>query len=173
MRSHRRTHQTPKRLVFFTAAVLALAPGCQPSDEQPGLWLRGEEVTRSVRDWSFTDEIDEIFIETYPWYGFPHSTTIWCVELDGALYIGSYGAEKKSWEKALARDPGARLKIGGRLHAVRVEAVIDPALARTIHDRYRNKYDMEEVFGEHVPDWWFYKIEQPEDSRRSESTRQR
>ena len=111
-------------LAAFLVAVVWI--GCQPKDERPGLWLRGESVEAHLDDWRFTNEIEEVFIETRPWYGIPHSTTIWCVELGGELYIGSYGDEKKVWEKNLARDPTAKLAIAGKLYEVRVEPVTDP-----------------------------------------------
>ena len=72
--------------------------GCQPQDETPGLWLQGEIVRDRVEDWRFTREVEEIFVETRPWYGIPHSTTIWCVDLNGKLYVGSYGSDTKTWE---------------------------------------------------------------------------
>lgn len=149
---------TPARLAAL--GVLSALLACQPSDERPGLWLNGEAAVQPGADWSFTEAVEEIFIETRPWYGIPHSTTIWCVELGGKLYIGSYADGKKAWEKAVARDPRARLQIEGRIYSVNVAPVTDPAVSRALDARYRDKYDMEEVFGESVPDWWYYRIEE-------------
>ena len=81
--------------VLALLSVVLVATACQPEDETPGLWLQGETVEEKIADWSFSDDVEEIFIETRPWYRLPHSTTIWCVALDGGLYIGSYGEEKK------------------------------------------------------------------------------
>jgi squalene-hopene/tetraprenyl-beta-curcumene cyclase len=131
-------------------------------DERPGTWLEGEPFVGSVSDWTFTAGIDEIFIETRPWYGLPHSTTIWCVELEGRLYIGSYGDVEKAWEKAIAHDSAARLRIDGRLHEVTLVPVDDPRLNRKVDSRYGEKYDMGEVFGEDVPAWRYYRVEQSE-----------
>jgi len=140
--------------------LLALLVGCQPVDERPGTWLRGEPFSAPLQDWSFTDEIDEIFIETRPWYGLPHSTTIWCVTRQGKLYIGSYGDEEKAWEKAVAHHPGARLQIGNRLHPVVIEPIRDPQLSAELDLRYETKYDMEAVFGKDLPAWRYYRVEQ-------------
>lgn len=145
-------------------AVLGLLIGilaCQPRDERAGTWLMGQGTVGPVEDWRFTAGIEEIFIETRPWYGIRHSTTIWCVELDGQLYVGSYGEEKKAWEQAVARDPEARLLIGGRLHNVTLVPVTDAALGQALDARYGAKYDMQEVFGDDVPGWWYYRVEQP------------
>ena len=126
----------------MAALVAAVAVvGCQPEDETPGLWLGGE-----------------IFIETRPWYGIPHSTTIWCVELGGKLYIGSYGEEKKTWEKNVARRPAAKLAISGKLHEVTVVPVSEPNRIEALDAAYAKKYDMAEVFGDEIPEWWYYQV---------------
>jgi len=143
----------------MAAFVVGLAvTGCQPEDESPGLWLTGETAVARVDDWSFTDDIEEIFIETRPWYGIPHSTTIWCVALDGELYIGSYGDEKKSWEKNVARDPRVKLSIAGKLYPLELEPVTEPGRIEALDAAYAKKYDMAEVFGDAIPDWWYYHV---------------
>jgi len=161
----------PRLRVAWIALIFAVSLGavlaCQPRDERAGLWLTGEAAAEPVEDWSFTEGIDEIFIETRPWYGLPHSTTIWCVELDGRLYVGSYGPEKKAWEKAIAYDPEARLRIEGRLYNVSLVPVTDPAMVRRLTARYNEKYDMQEVFGEEVPEWWYYRVEPSRGARGS------
>ncbi len=145
-------------LAAFAVAVVWI--GCQPKDESPGLWLRGESVEAHLDDWRFTKDIEEIFIETRPWYGLRHSTTIWCVELDGKLYVGSYGDEKKAWEKNIARNPEARLRIAGKIYPVKLTPVTDPDLTDALHAAYAQKYDMVEVFGDEIPQWWYYRVAQ-------------
>jgi hypothetical protein len=145
-------------LALALAGVIAL--GCLPSDETPGTWLRGDDIAERVSDWRFSDAIEEIYIETQPWYGIAHSTTIWCVTVDGALYVGSYGAEKKRWEQNIARRPEARLQIDGRLYEVTLAPVTDEQLVSTLDVAYETKYDMAEVFGEDVPRWWYYAVTQ-------------
>ena len=143
----------------MTALVAAVAVlGCQPEDETPGLWLGGEIALERVDDWRFTNDIEEIFIETRPWYGIPHSTTIWCVELGGELYIGSYGDEKKTWENNVARHPAAKLAISGKLYEVTVAPVTEPDRVEALDAAYAKKYDMAEVFGDAIPDWWYYHV---------------
>ena len=74
---------------------VALTVGCQPTDERPGLWLSGEVEAGPVRDWSFSDANEEIFVETRTWYGVRHSVTIWGAAQDGRFYLPSlyYGEE--------------------------------------------------------------------------------
>ncbi len=143
----------------MTALVAAVAVlGCQPEDETPGLWLRGEIALTRVDDWRFTNDIEEIFVETRSWYGIPHSTTIWCVELGGELYIGSYGDQKKAWEKNLARDPKAKLAISGKLYEVTLSPGTEPVQVEALDAAYAQKYDLDEVFGDAIPVWWYYHV---------------
>ena len=144
-------------LVTLTLTLACIA--CQPSDVRPGFWLRGESVAEPVDDWRFATDVEEIFIETKPWYGIPHSTTIWCVEIDGKLYVGSYGEEKKTWENNVARNSEAKLRISGKIYEVRVTPIADPTLTNTIDVAYTQKYDMAEVFGDDLPPWWYYSVE--------------
>lgn len=143
------------RLSILLSVVL-LVGGCQPKDVRPGMWIHGEPNEAHVRDWKLTLDVEEIFIETRAWYGLPHSVTVWCVELDGRLFIGSYGQEKKFWEKNVARNPRAKLAIAGRTYAVTIVPVTDPDLSDALDAAYASKYDMVEVFGEAVPEWWYY-----------------
>ncbi len=150
------------RSVQWAAVIIVsvVCLGCEPKDVRPGLWLSGEVVTERVDDWSFTQDIDEIFVETRPWWIVRHSTTIWCVELGGELYVGSYGDEKKTWEKNLARKSHSRLRIDGKIYRVDIAPVTDPDQTAALDAAYNQKYDMAEVFGDDLPRWWFYHVEQ-------------
>jgi hypothetical protein len=82
------------------------------------------------------------------------------VAFQGSLFIGSYGEEKKRWEVNLQADPQARLKINDRLYDVVVTQVTDQSLTAELDQAYNAKYDMAEVFGNEIPAWWFYRVEQ-------------
>ena len=144
--------------IFAALAALVFAAACQPKDTRPGFWLSGERADDLIQDWRFTDEVEEIFIETRTWYGFRHSTTIWCVELDGRLYVGSYDDDVKFWERNLERNPEARLRIEGRIYDVTVTPVANAELDRKLDERYATKYDMAEVFGDELPAWRYYRV---------------
>ncbi len=58
----------------------------------PGLWLSGNLVTTPVADWSFTDNIQTVKLQTNTWYLIPHSVTIWCIAYNGQLYVATSGA---------------------------------------------------------------------------------
>ena len=135
-----------------------LVVACQPKDEQPGFWLKGERAEEPVQDWRFTEHVEEIFVETRTWYGLRHSTTIWCVELEGRLYIGSYDDDVKYWERNVARNPEARLRIQGWIYDVTVTPVANRELSEKLDERYAAKYDMAEVFGDDLPAWRYYRV---------------
>jgi hypothetical protein len=149
--------------VLAMIAALVFAAACQPKDTRPGFWLSGEQVDRPAENWRFTDGVEEIFIETRTGYGLRHSTTIWCVELDGRLYVGSYDEDVKYWERNIARRPEARLRIDGRIYDVRVTPVDDSELDRRLDERYAEKYDMNEVFGDDPPPWRYYRVDPDDD----------
>ena len=150
------------RTIARIAALLAvglLFAGCrQPLDERPGFRLTGEPVAEAASDWRFTESIEEIFVETRTWYGLRHSTTIWCVALDGSLYIGSYDDDIKYWEENVARNPDARLQIQDRIYDVTLSTVEDTELSERLDERYAAKYDMAEVFGDELPAWRYYHV---------------
>jgi len=139
-------------------SLTANLTACRPRDERPGLWLRGESATSQPNDWHFAHDVEEIFIETRPWYGIPQSNTIWCAEIGGTLYVGSYGDHKKAWEKNIARNPEARLEIEGKTYEVRLQPVTDPDLVHALDTAYAEKYDMADVFGDDLPKWWYYRV---------------
>ncbi len=130
-------------LVFI--AILAI--GCEPGDGPPGLWLGGELVTTPVTDWSFTDEFQEIYLETQTWYLIPHSVTIWCATHNGQLYLFSIYSEGRdefpegrSWNRNVVRDPRVRLKIGNQLFEQRTILVTDSAEKEAVLQAFARKY---------------------------------
>lgn len=116
------------RLVFAVAIFLLL--GCEPQDRRPGLWLSGE-VASTPPDWNFTNEHMEIFVETRPWWGIPHSVTTVVATSNGELFVPSIYDEPvefpgtKLWNKNVAADPNVRLKIGEKIYELRAHHVED------------------------------------------------
>jgi hypothetical protein len=113
---------------FLSATCLVLAVTCsacwlEPRGERPGFGISGELTTETVTDWSFTDDIEEIVIETRTWYRLPHSVTIWCVSIDGDK-----------------RDPNVRLRIAGKIYERRLEPITDPERTGSIDRAFGEKY---------------------------------
>ena len=69
--------------------VVMRITGFGPHDRIPGLWLKGNAVTNPVTDWSFTDNIPVIQIQTQTPYLLPHSVNINCLDYNGQLYLVS------------------------------------------------------------------------------------
>ena len=126
--------------------VAARIIGLEPTTRRPGLWLKGEMVTTPVTDWSFTDQIQNIQIQTNSWYLLPHSVTIDCVSYKGKLYLfSSYAAgltypHGRRWNEDVARDPHARLKIGDKLYDRTLTLVNDPAEQEAVREAIFKKY---------------------------------
>jgi hypothetical protein len=90
----------------------------------PGLWLKGELVTTPVSDWSFTNKIQTIKIETQSPFLLPYSVSIWCAVYNNNLYVTSYRGRR--WVEDVIGDPHVRLKIGGKIFERTLALVSDP-----------------------------------------------
>ena len=136
-------------LVFLLFLVLALITlpivGLEPQDRRPGLWVKGELVTTPVTDWSFTNQFEEIYLETRTWYLIPHSVTISCTAHEGRLYLTStysQGGEFPSrfWNKNVMRNPRVRLRIGNQLFERTLSLVTDVAEKEAVLESKKKKY---------------------------------
>ena len=135
-------------LVAVTLLVLR-SVGVSPQDQRAGLWLAGDEVTTPIDDWSFTDDYEEIFLQTNTPYFIPHSVTVYCASYQGDLYLlsayysgGTY-PDMRSWNRNIVRDPRIRLKIGEQLFDRTVSYVYDESIRSPVYDALGDKY----------PDW--------------------
>jgi hypothetical protein len=144
-------------LVVLAVAIVALTAlrvlGLPPKDRRPGLWLPGTLVEAPVDDWSFTDAVPEIYVETRTRYIVPHSVTIQCAQVGGQLYIASFhfGGPRRSWNQNIDRDPRVRLSIGGRLYDKRAVPLTDPAEIEGVFQAYAKKYDTWKRVSEQPP----------------------
>jgi hypothetical protein len=106
----------------------------------PGLWLNGTLVTTPVADWSFTDSIQTVKVQTNTWYLIPHSVTTWCIAYNGQLYLATSGAATREWPRNVARDPHVRLRIDGKLYDRTLMVVTDPAEREAVLQVRAKKY---------------------------------
>jgi hypothetical protein len=104
----------------------------------PGLWLRGDPVETPVTDWSFTDAVPTIKIQTRTPFLLPYSVAIWNATYNGNLYITSYRGRR--WVEDIVRDPHVRLKIDGRLYDRTLAMVTDPAEKAAVLQAKGKKY---------------------------------
>jgi hypothetical protein len=137
----------PRIAAFMACAIaIALTVSCsiEPSDERPGLGLSGEVHQQAVEDWSFTEDADEVFIETVTSYQIPHSVTVWCVTVGNELYVAADDADEKTWVANVARDPNVRLKIKDKVYEQKLVPVTDAATIASIDRGFVRKYEYEE-----------------------------
>lgn len=103
-----------------------------------GLWLKGEVATSPVSDWSFTDKIHTIKIQTQTPFLLPYSVSIWCAEYNHNLYVTSYRGRR--WVEDIVRDPHVRLKIGDQIFERNLSLVNDPAEKAAVLQAKGKKY---------------------------------
>ncbi|PEN12509.1 hypothetical protein CRI94_13335 [Longibacter salinarum] len=72
-------------------------------------------------------------------YGTP--TWIWCVSVDGDLFVRAYNGRDSSWHQAAMREGAGRIEAAGETRDVAFEPVNDDVLLDRIDDAYREKYD--------------------------------
>ena len=134
-------------LVIVVGALVSLRLlGYEPSDQRPGLWLTGDQVIEPVTDWSFTENHQEIFVQTRTPYLIPHSVTTYCAVYDGDLYVfsayyqGGVFPDERGWNRNVMRDPRVRLKIGDRLFVQTLSHVTDAETREAVHASAVAKY---------------------------------
>lgn len=93
-----------------------------------------EELSRIV-------EADDLHIAPFredgKTYGTP--TWIWCVAVDGDLYVRAYNGQSSRWYQAAVREKAGRINAAGKAIEVGFETVSGPINDR-IDDAYRAKY---------------------------------
>ena len=122
--------------------IVVRITGFGPHARTPGLWLRGNVVTTPVTDWSFTDKIPIVQLQTETWYLLPHSVNINCLNYNGQLYLVSVypAGTAHTWNDNVIRDPHVRLKIGDQIYDRAVSLVTDPAEQEAVLQARHNKY---------------------------------
>jgi hypothetical protein len=116
--------------------------GFGPHARTPGLWLKGNVVTTPVTDWSFTDKIPVVQLQTQTSYLLPHSVNINCLNYNSQLYLVSVypAGTAHTWNDNVMRDPHVRLKIGDDIYDRTVSLVTDPAEQEGVLQARHNKY---------------------------------
>jgi hypothetical protein len=135
-------------IVLVAVLLLMSVTGFEPKDcpatdrsfscKVPGLWLKGEPVTTPVSDWSFTDQIPQIKIQTQTPFLLPHSVIIWCAVYNGNLYVTSYRG--RQWVENIVRDPHVRLKIADKVFDRTLSMVDDPVEKAEVLQAKGRKY---------------------------------
>ncbi len=133
--NHHRVNRRPKTLltILILTPLLLTSAGCEPKDRRPGTWLSGAVANGPVTDWSFVNEQMEVFVETRPWYGIPHSVTTVIASRNGKVFVPSiYDAPaefpgNKYWNRIIADNPSVRVKIGDTLYEMEARPAANAA----------------------------------------------
>jgi hypothetical protein len=124
-------------LGLLVLALVLLFGGVGPITFLPGGWLWGE-LREPPADWSFTDAIAEIQLQTHvgplPW-----SVTTWVFSEQGDLYVGANDCDRV-WTHRVMADPEVRLRVDGAVYELRAEMVTNPAIAARLAPLTLHKY---------------------------------
>ena len=128
-------------MALCTSSVLCAASSPAGATEQATSTARAQAGTWSKEELHNIIRADDLkvspFREDGVTYGTP--TWIWCVEVDGSLYVRAYNGKASSWYQAAVREKAGRVIAAGMTREVIFEAV-DGAINDRIDDAYRAKY---------------------------------
>jgi hypothetical protein len=134
-------------------AVCLLALGCGPTGPLPGGGLSGEVATELPTDWSFSDAVMTVQLETRP--SNPYSVNLWGVSLGDRFYLASGGGGDASWVAHIAEDPNVRLRIGDTIYELRAVRVPNEIDGERFIEALTRKYDWEPSGRERDEAWLF------------------
>ena len=129
------------RTMTATLGLLALFGllACDPLVMLPGGELSGD-VQPIPSDWSFSDEVETIQLETRP--DDPYSVNIWGVGVAQDFFIAS-GTADSAWAQNIAADDRVRLRIGDTVYEMRAVPDATPESRERFLAAAKTKYDFE------------------------------
>jgi hypothetical protein len=124
-------------LALVLLAGATLFGGLGPLAAIPGGVLWGE-LRKPPSDWSFTDAIGEIQVQTHvgplPW-----SVTTWVLAERGELFLAASECDRV-WTHRVMADPEIRVRIAGVVYELRARPERDPAVAARLAPIVLHKY---------------------------------
>jgi hypothetical protein len=131
------------RLAIVMLALLGL-PACGPLVMIPGGELSGE-VQNVPSDWSFSDAVKTVQLETRP--ADPHSVNIYGVAVGRDFYVAASKPDNQ-WARNIADDENVRLRIGKTIYELRAVRDDSPEGRERFVAALKQKYDYEPEEGE-------------------------
>jgi hypothetical protein len=122
------------------AIPLLLVLGCGPLVMIPGGSLSGD-VQPVPADWSFTDEVETVQLETRP--SDPYSVNVWGVGVGDIFYIASGRGVDAAWAEHIEANPNVRLRVGDAIYELDATRTSDPAELDAFLVAAKAKYDFE------------------------------
>jgi hypothetical protein len=95
-------------------------------------------LTRTPQNWSFTDAVKTVQLETQP--SEPYSVNIWVVAVGPVLYVHA-GDNRATWVEHLEVESNVRLRIERKLYELVAMRVEDNDEFALFSDAYEEKYD--------------------------------
>ena len=128
--------QNRKLILIFSLLTALLAPplsGCRgPLVLLPGGALQGEKA-EAPANWSFTNEIEVIQLETNP--SEPYSVNLWVIGLGQDLYVHA-GTSRAQWIENMEANPRVRLQVNDSIY----ELVASRVVTQDEFDRFMVAY---------------------------------
>ncbi|WP_413648512.1 DUF2255 family protein [Pantoea sp. B65] len=133
-------------LGYFAISSLCYAATSDMNSPDSVQTLSARDANLSAVQWS-PNELSQIikaddlhiapFREDGKTYGTP--TWIWCVEVDGNLYVRAYNGQRSSWYQAALREKAGKIVAAGMTKEVRFESV-QGDINTQIDNAYKAKY---------------------------------
>ncbi|MBW2421907.1 MAG: nitroreductase family deazaflavin-dependent oxidoreductase [Deltaproteobacteria bacterium] len=140
-------------LLSFSLFLSLFALGCGPIGPFPGGSLSGEVATSLPDDWSFSDEVENVQLETRP--SEPYSVNVWGVGIGDRFYLASGRGGEAGWVRHIAEDPNVRLRVGGAIYELRAVRVSVDTDGDRFLEALKRKYDWEPSARERDRAWLF------------------
>lgn len=124
-----------------------LATACGPKlFVVPGGELQGTLIAGPVENWSFTDDVKRLQLETRP--EAPYSIHLFGVSSGEAIYVASQGwravmgggTQNARWVSYVAADPRVRLRVGTRLYERQAIPVKRESELARVKQLFQKKY---------------------------------
>ncbi|MBW2421662.1 MAG: hypothetical protein JRH19_24190 [Deltaproteobacteria bacterium] len=127
------------RAAGLASLILSLVACGGPIVMIPGGELSGK-VEAVPSDWSFTDSVETMQLETRP--ADPYSVNIWGASVGDRFYIGC-GNPEKGWCKYVLEDPNVRLRVNDSIYELRAEPIENEPELEAYLAGLKKKYDRE------------------------------
>lgn len=127
---------------LWTAPVVGLLLCCLGCGGPLVMFPAGElsgTVVATPSDWTFTDEIETVQLETRP--EDPYSVNIWGVAIGRDFFIASGRGMDNAWAQHIEADPRVRLRVGTQLYELRAIVSRDPVERERFLSALSEKYE--------------------------------
>ena len=131
----------------------ALSLGCEPTGPLPGGELSGEVVAELPSDWSFSDDWENVQLETRP--EDPYSVNVWGVGVGDRFYLGSGEGGESTWTQHIGEDSAVRLRVGEQIYELSAVRIEDAEERDRFLAAMKRKYDWEPSAEESDRAWVF------------------